>query len=350
MGRLLRWVLIAVVGLPLLLVAGLVGLVVACTPPQPEAPALPGRVERGGMRHDGLERTWTLYVPAALAESPALLLVLHGSSHDAEMVRRVSLWRFDELAERDGFLVAYPEGLANSGALRLGPEWNDCRKSTRNRAHDLDVDDVGFLRRLIADLSETYRVDRRRVYATGYSDGGQMSYRLATEIPDEIAGVAVVMAQQAEPENSNCLDPRGRISILVMNGTDDPIIPFGGGEASLFGWFSAGRVAQRERDQAAGHLAAPAGRGARRPLLGRAPELALRQRPRGRRLHHPRRRPHVARRLAVLPSARHRTHQPRHPRRRRDLGLPQPPAPAPSRPLSRSPARCARANPSRTGL
>jgi polyhydroxybutyrate depolymerase len=242
MGRLLRWVLIAVVGLPLLLVAGLVGLVVACTPPQPEAPALPGRVERGGMRHDGLERTWTLYVPAALAESPALLLVLHGSSHDAEMVRRVSLWRFDELAERDGFLVAYPEGLANSGALRLGPEWNDCRKSTRNRAHDLDVDDVGFLRRLIADLSETYRVDRRRVYATGYSDGGQMSYRLATEIPDEIAGVAVVMAQQAEPENSNCLDPRGRISILVMNGTDDPIIPFGGGEASLFGWFSAGRV------------------------------------------------------------------------------------------------------------
>lgn len=69
-----------------------------------------------------------------------------------------------------------------------------------------------------------------------------MSYRLATEHPERFAAVAAVIAQQAAATNSNCLTPRGPIFVLVMNGTDDPIIPFSGGEASFYGVLSAGLV------------------------------------------------------------------------------------------------------------
>lgn len=242
MGRVIRWVLGLGIGVPLLGVAIAIGVLIAFATPQPEPPELPGQVVRGAMEHDGLERTWTVYVPDTLKPSPPLVLFLHGSSHNAEVTRMLSLWRFDELAERDGFLVAYPEGLADSAGLGVGNEWNDCRKSTRNKAHDLNVDDVGFLTRLVDDLVDEYGVDRRRIYALGISDGGQMSYRLATERPDLFAAVAIIVAQQAEPYNSNCLNPRGPISVMVINGTADPVIPFEGGEASFFGAFSAGDV------------------------------------------------------------------------------------------------------------
>ena len=95
---------------------------------------------------------------------------------------------------------------------------------------------------MVSQLVDSYDVDTARIYATGISDGGQMSYRLATERPDRFAAVAILVAQQAEPENSNCQHPRGPISVLVMNGTADPIIPFAGGVASFYGWFPAGRV------------------------------------------------------------------------------------------------------------
>ena len=249
-GQLVRRALLSaalvLLGVPIGLALTGIALLVAYTPAEPEPPELPGRALRTELEHGGHPRSWTLYRPATLSKHPALLLVLHGSGQNAEQTRQLTLWRFDELAERDRFLVVYPEGLANSSAGGTGPEWNDCRKSTRNRAHDLNVDDVGFLERVVAQVVDSHDVDTARIYATGISDGGQMSYRLATELPDRFAAVAILVAQQAEPENSNCLRPRGPISVLVMNGTADPIVPYEGGVASLYGWFSAGRVQSME--------------------------------------------------------------------------------------------------------
>jgi polyhydroxybutyrate depolymerase len=73
-----------------------------------------------------------------------------------------------------------------------------------------------------------------------------MTYRLATEHPERFAAIAAVIAQQPVPENSNCLSPKGPVAVLVMNGTDDPIIPFGGGEASFHGVLSVGDVQSME--------------------------------------------------------------------------------------------------------
>jgi polyhydroxybutyrate depolymerase len=115
-------------------------------------------------------------------------------------------------------------------------------KHTRQPAHLENVDDVGFVLEVLEATAREYALDRASVYAAGVSDGGQMAYRMGIEHPDRFAAIAAIVAQQPSPHNSSCREPRGPISVLVMNGTEDPIIPYEGGEASFHGWFSAGEV------------------------------------------------------------------------------------------------------------
>jgi polyhydroxybutyrate depolymerase len=236
----------ALAALPLLAVAAFVSLLALGTPPPPPVPALAGRLEAGELLHEGRRRRWLLYVPSRPASPAPLVLVLPGSGQRVESMRDVSRYRFEELAERDGALVAYAEAWERGGLWGLTPEWNDCRKSTDLPAHRENVDDVGFLLRAVDAIARDHALDLDRVYATGLSDGGDMSFRLATEHPDRFAAVAILIALLADPASSNCLSPRGPISVLVMNGTRDPIIPFGGGEASFHGVLSAGLVQSME--------------------------------------------------------------------------------------------------------
>jgi len=237
--RPVRW-LLGAIALAVLLLIGLVGALELSTPRAETPPTTTGRIVHGEVQWEGRSRTWITYVPAQLASPAPLLFALPGSGQTGEHLRGATNRRFEELADRDGFLLVYAEAWAEGGTS--GPEWNECRKNTALPAHLENVDDSGFVVMLLERLAGEYEIDRTRVYATGISDGGQMSYRLATEHPDRFAAIASVIAQQAAPENSNCTDPRGPISVLVMNGTDDPIIPWNGGEASFYGFFSAGEV------------------------------------------------------------------------------------------------------------
>lgn len=216
------------------------------TPPAPDPPALGGRTQASAIEHEGRTRRWLLYTPSRPASPAPLVLVLPGSGQRIESMRQVTRHRFEELAERDGALVAYAEGWEKGGLWGQAPEWNECRKSTDLPAHRENVDDVGFLVRVIDEIGRDHAIDASRIYATGLSDGGDMTYRLATERPERFAAIAAVIAQQAAPENSNCLSPRGPIAVLVMNGTEDPIVPFGGGEASFYGVLSVGDVQSME--------------------------------------------------------------------------------------------------------
>lgn len=231
----------ALVGAVLLAIpAGAIGLLLLATPPAPEAPPLPGRLSAGQTWFEGRERTWLAYEPSRLRTPAPLVLLLPGSGQDAEALRAFTTYRFDELAERDGVLLVYAEAWAEGSAF--GPEWNECRKNTQQPAHLENVNDVGYVLWLLDALAKRYPIDPSRVFAAGVSDGGQMAYRLATEHPERFDAVAIVVAQQAAPDNSNCRAPRGPISVLVMNGTEDPIIPYEGGIASFHGLGSAGEV------------------------------------------------------------------------------------------------------------
>jgi polyhydroxybutyrate depolymerase len=210
------------------------------TPARPDPPALTGTLRPSELRWEGRPRSWWTYRPEHLREPAPLVLALPGSGQSAEALRVATSFGFEALADREGFLLVYAEAWREGSAL--GHEWNDCRKHTRQPAHLENVDDVGFVLEVVERTAREYPVDRAHVYAAGVSDGGQMAFRLAAEHPERFAAIAAIVALQPTPENSSCPEPRSPISVLVMNGTDDPIIPDAGGEASFHGWFSAGDV------------------------------------------------------------------------------------------------------------
>jgi len=147
----------------------------------------------------------------------ALVLVLHGALQGATNVESVS--GISAKADKEKFLVAYPNGTSRSG---LAPTWNAgacCGYAQTNQ-----VDDVGFLRALIDKLEHDYNVDPKRIFATGISNGGMMSYRLACELADRIAAIAPVEGAQ----DVDCR-PSGPVSVLVFHGTADLLVPYNGG-------------------------------------------------------------------------------------------------------------------------
>jgi polyhydroxybutyrate depolymerase len=190
-------------------------------------PALPGALVAGTLQHGGRTRTWHAYLPAQRAAAPALVFVLHGSGGDAAQARGGYGYDFDLLAETEGLIPVYPDGFER--------HWNDCRKAGPYAANTLDVDDVGFLRALVDEFGARHGADRTRVFATGISNGGQMALRLALEAPDLVRAVAPVAASLPAERNMDC-KPAGRpVSVLIMNGSADPMNPFDGGDVALYG-------------------------------------------------------------------------------------------------------------------
>lgn len=199
-------------------------------------PALPGTLERVELEHEGRPRNVLFYRPARLAPRPALVLAFHGSMGDGEQARAMFAYDLDRLAEAHGFLVAYPDGFER--------HWNGCRAAGPYAANREDVDDVGFAARIVeAAAGLAPDLDTSRVFATGVSNGGQMALRLALEAPDLVGAVAVVIAGQPAEDNLDCTPSGEPVAIAFLNGTEDPMNPFEGGEVALYGvWGNRGAV------------------------------------------------------------------------------------------------------------
>lgn len=193
-------------------------------PPQPQ---LPGTIERGALQHGGRTRTWIAYVPTKLPAHPALLIALHGSMGTAERARHVFGYDFDLLAQAHGFIAVYPQGYDG--------HWNDIKKEGPFAAKAEDVDDVGFLHALVDRLAKDRDADRTRVYVAGVSNGGGMAIRLALQTPDFARAYAAVVASVPTPGNMAITPKLEPVSMLLMNGTDDPFNPWDSGDVALYG-------------------------------------------------------------------------------------------------------------------
>lgn len=186
----------------------------------------------GELDFAGTTRSYFLYVPSTYpptsedgsVSAAPLLIVLHGGGGTGQGMVTLTRGGFNQLAERDGFIVVYPNA--------VDKQWNDGRDIPGSTAHRDNIDDVGFISRLIDHLGESYSIDYSRVYATGISNGGIMSYRLACELGDRIAGIAAVAASMPTFYTELCL-PFRPLPVLVINGTDDPLVPYDGGEIRI---------------------------------------------------------------------------------------------------------------------
>ena len=155
--------------------------------PAPPLPPLSAKIRRNVVRVGGRDRTYLVYVPANLPLQAALVIVLHGSGMDGARMRVCTGYEFDCLADQHGFVVLYPDG--------YGRNWHDCRRNATFPAKRENIDDMNFMRALVARMMFENAIDQKRVYVFGYSNGGHMAFRLAMEAPGEIAAIAAVGLQ-----------------------------------------------------------------------------------------------------------------------------------------------------------
>jgi len=183
----------------------------------------------GSIVHDGLTRDFIYYIPETLPAGPVpLVFTLHGGGGSAlKSMEQSHEGKWNEAADREGFIVVYPEGRPNPGDSD-GHHWNDCRADVTNTDLLSNADDVGFISALIDWADTNFDIDLTRVYANGASNGGMMSHRLARELDHRITAVAGIIANQ--PAINECIGPLAKIPVLMMNGTaDNSIMPFEGG-------------------------------------------------------------------------------------------------------------------------
>lgn len=211
-----------------LLVAGLVGaglLVAAFLGYRAHASA--GLLKRE-LRFGDRERSFYVRVPPGHSrDRPApLVIALHGGGGSAVFLDSATGYSLTREADSRGWVLVLPQGVARG--------WNDGRppvdRASRARA---GVDDVGFILALIDDAQARYGIDTRRVFVTGISNGGAMALRLALDASDRIAAIAPVT--MSLPRDLEGRSPERAVSVLLVNGTLDPIVPYAGGQIRVLG-------------------------------------------------------------------------------------------------------------------
>ena len=163
------------------------------------------------------QRSYRVYIPPSYSDTGdpvALVVVMHGAGGTGANTE--SFTGFDALADQENFIVVYPDGLGNV--------WNDGRQGDPRVGK---VDDVHFLDSAVQFVGKMLHVDPNRVYASGYSMGGMMSYRLACALPNRFAAIASVASTMPFYLLDIC-DSTLPIPVMVIQGTDDPVVPWTG--------------------------------------------------------------------------------------------------------------------------
>lgn len=168
--------------------------------------------------HDGGQRDYILYVPASYDGSTAfpLLLCFHGYTSSNNVIMAYS--GFNAIADTANFIAAYPQGTDLSGSSH----WNVGGWTVGSTA-----DDVGFVDALIDTIQSGYNINADRIYSTGMSNGGYMSFLLACQLSDQIAAIASITGSMT-PETYNACNPTHPTPVLQIHGDNDGTVPYSG--------------------------------------------------------------------------------------------------------------------------
>jgi len=177
----------------------------------------------GSFIHNGLTRTYSFYVPAIYDGSQAYPLVLNLHGYTSNGTEQSFYGNFKPIADTAGFIVVHPEGTIQTGTAST-QFWNV-------GFFPSNVDDIGFLESLIDTISTSYNIDATRIYSTGMSNGGFMSYKLACE-SNRFAAIASVTGSMTGQMQNNC-SPIKPIPVMEIHGTADPTVPYNGQSGML---------------------------------------------------------------------------------------------------------------------
>ncbi|NLL58693.1 MAG: hypothetical protein GX244_09310 [Firmicutes bacterium] len=199
--------------------------------------AFAGQTLTGSFEHGPYTRTYYYYVPDSYdgSEPVPLLMAFHGMGGSGS----IPTGNFNSIADEEGFIVVYPSSTTLTDVGPYGPmlpqipvfisgvQWDPGIGIALQYYPEYEVDDVGFVSRLIDVLSEELNIDQTRVYATGFSSGSMFSWNLAMNLSDKIAAVAPV----SSPMTLLFLEqePVRPITVIAAGGDSDNVVPFHGG-------------------------------------------------------------------------------------------------------------------------
>jgi polyhydroxybutyrate depolymerase len=175
----------------------------------------------------GKFRTFILNLPSKYYETPnvPLVLAMHGVAGSAPTTEQYFL--INEKADEQNYAIIYPEGVVST-AINKNRTWNAgtcCEFAAKN-----DINDVGFISALIDSMPKAFKINKKKIYATGMSNGGMLSYRLACELSNKIAAIAAVSGPMVVKQTCN---PARAMPILHIHSVKDKIIPYLGGQVDL---------------------------------------------------------------------------------------------------------------------
>jgi polyhydroxybutyrate depolymerase len=185
-----------------------------CSAPHRAETRLPDGTSVHTMAFGGLNRTYRVHKPPGLAAAAPLVVMLHGAFGDGEQAEDDYGW--DQLADSAKFAVAYPDG--------VGATWNGdgcCGKAARE-----NIDDVGFITAMVGQISADLPIDKSRVYTTGISNGGIMTYALACN-----TGIFAAIGPDSATMLDACTAPHPT-SVIHIHGTADRLVPYHGGQGA----------------------------------------------------------------------------------------------------------------------
>ncbi|MBP6699126.1 MAG: hypothetical protein KA175_16005, partial [Flavobacteriales bacterium] len=194
----------------------LYALIVACL----AWPAAPLPAQTDSILVNALQRTYTVLLPSVydgVTDLP-LVLAMHGGFGSGVQLEQQSL--LSDKAEAEGFIVVYPDGVASPLNIRTWNAGGCCGYAMNN-----NIDDVGFINALLDTLIAELAIDTLRVYATGMSNGGFMSYRLACELSERIAAIAPVSASMT----IDVCQPTRPVPVIGLHSYLDTSVPYLGG-------------------------------------------------------------------------------------------------------------------------
>ena len=169
--------------------------------------------------HDGIQRNYIVYIPEIYDGSSAVPLVLNFHGYGSNATQQMFYGDFRDIADTEGFLLVHPEGTLSNG----NQFWNVGFPGTTSST----IDDVGFTEALIDELANSYAIDLDRVYATGMSNGGFISFLLACQLSEKIAAVASVTGSMT-PDTFNDCNAQHQTPVLQIHGTNDSVVPYDG--------------------------------------------------------------------------------------------------------------------------
>jgi polyhydroxybutyrate depolymerase len=171
-------------------------------------------------------RTFYFNKPKKFDNNTSLVFILHGSGGKGlNMIKSAA--KLEEKSAAENVILVYPDGYKNF--------WNECRKAATSAANVENINENAFFDGMIEFFKKNYKINSNHVFVIGTSGGGHMAYKLALTMPGKFKAITAIIANLPDTSNLDCIESGVPISVMVINGTDDPLNLYNGGDMKIPG-------------------------------------------------------------------------------------------------------------------